>query len=178
MEVTNTSTVTASSSYDGGSSRYFRKFKYDSPPVTRMTPYKWGVQSVPHYSKDEMGGPKALSKINSDLKVLQNDISTIDVARMKEVDDLFKGVQIHRSQYKDHTGSRHPLKFFKADQYKYQCAPGATTSYFSKYPHNYIEYKIPPVLPLTYQRRRHTPYLPNLSLSGIYSESSCVAYKR
>ncbi|XP_076653461.1 uncharacterized protein LOC143359408 [Halictus rubicundus] len=143
-----------------------------------MTPYKWGAQSTAYCSRDEKGVAKALSKINRDLKILQNDISTIDAARMKEVDDLFKGVQIHRSQYKDHTGSRHPLQYFKADCYKYQCAPGATTSYFSKYPQNYVEYKIPTILPLTYQRRRHTPYLPNLSLTGIYSESSCAAYKR
>ncbi|XP_033337531.2 uncharacterized protein LOC117226873 [Megalopta genalis] len=170
--------LTISTTYDGGSYNYFRKFKYDAPPKSTMPSYKWGVQGGEEKSKSGINGIKAYSEISRGLKIPQNDISTIDVARMKEVDDLFKGVQVHRNQYKDHTGSRHPLQYFKADRYKYQCAPGATTSYFSKYPTNYIEYKIPPTVPLTYQRKMRTPYIPNLSLTGIYNERGCVAYKR
>lgn len=87
-------------------------------------------------------------------------------------------MQLHRSQYKDRTGTFHPLAYFKSDDYEYQCAPGLTTSYFAKYPFNYVEYKVPPVLPLTYERRKQRPYIPDLSLAGIYNKSSCIAYKR
>ncbi|XP_076225584.1 uncharacterized protein LOC143174739 [Nomia melanderi] len=143
-----------------------------------MPPYTWGMQSIPSSSKSDNVAVNTRRNINRQLKILSNNISTIDASRMKEVDDLFKGVQIHRSQYKDHTGTLHPLSFFKSDEYKYQCAAGMTTSYFSKYPQNYVEYKTPPVLPLTYQRRRQTPYIPHSSLTGVYNQSSCFAYKR
>ncbi|KAG7202964.1 hypothetical protein KM043_010101 [Ampulex compressa] len=117
-------------------------------------------------------------QISRDFAMPSNNISTIDAVRMKEVDDFFKGVQVHRNQYKDHTGSLHPLAFFRPDNYKYQCAPGTTFSYFSKYPEYYTEYKVPPVLPLTYSRKKQTPYIPDLSLSGVYSPYGCIAYKR
>lgn len=89
-----------------------------------------------------------------------------------------QSVQLHRSQYKDRTNTLHPLAFFKANEYDYQCAPGMTVSYLSKYPQNYIDYKIPMVLPLTYERRKQTPYIPDLSLTGIYTQTGCIAYKR
>ncbi|XP_076666342.1 uncharacterized protein LOC143367952 [Andrena cerasifolii] len=119
-----------------------------------------------------------LRSLNHNLTVPSNDISTIDIQRMKEVDDLFKAAQVQRIQYKDRTGTLHPLAFFKPDEYKYQCAPGMTASYFTKYPQNFVEYKIPAVLPLTYERQKQTPYIPQLSLFGIYNQSGCVAYKR
>ncbi|XP_076619069.1 uncharacterized protein LOC143340707 [Colletes latitarsis] len=143
-----------------------------------MQLYKWGMQDIPYSARPVTDAAKVHRKVNRELSVLSNDISTIDNSRMKEVDDLYKGVQIHRKQYKDHTGSLHPLSFFKPDRYKYQCSPGMTSSYFSKYPSNYVDYKVPPVLPLTYERRKQTPYIPDLSLIGIYNKSSCTAYKR
>lgn len=87
-------------------------------------------------------------------------------------------VQLQRSTYKDRTGTFHPLVFFTPDEYEYQCAPGMTLSYIFKYPMNYIEYKIPTVLPITYERRKQTPYIPDLSLTGIYGKKGCIAYKR
>ncbi|XP_015433878.1 PREDICTED: uncharacterized protein LOC107189776 [Dufourea novaeangliae] len=143
-----------------------------------MPPYEWGMQSTPYSPKPDIVAAKTRRNINRELKIISNEISTIDASRMKEVDDLFKGVQIHRNQYKDRTGSLHPLSFFKADHYKYQCAPGMTNSYLSKYPQSYITYKIPSVLPLTTERRKQTPCIPNLSLTGVYTRSNCIAYKR
>ncbi|KOC62440.1 hypothetical protein WH47_05430 [Habropoda laboriosa] len=157
---------------------YFQNYRNETLSKFSMPPYEWGMQSIPYSPSPEIGASKARRKINSNLTMLSNDISTIDSARMKEVDDLFKSVQIYRNQYKDRTGSSHPLAFYKPDNYDYQCAPGMTTSYFSKYPQDYIEYKIPTVLPLTYGRRKQIPYIPDLSLVGIYNEASCSAYKR
>lgn len=33
---------------------------------------------------------------------------------------------MHRDQYKDHTGQRHPLNYFKNSEYKFQCPPDPT----------------------------------------------------
>ncbi|XP_076159985.1 uncharacterized protein LOC143143033 [Ptiloglossa arizonensis] len=143
-----------------------------------MPPYRWGMQSTSYTPRPDINAAKMHRRLNRNLILLSNDISAIDVLRMKEVDDLYKGVQIHRNQYKDYTGSLHPLEFFKPDRYKYESAPGITSSYLSKYPSNYVEYKKPQVLPLTYERRKQTPYIPDLSLAGVYSKSGCIAYKR
>lgn len=85
---------------------------------------------------------------------------------------------MHRQQYKDHTGSLHPLNFFKADEYAFQCSPEVTPSYIFKYPESYTEYKRPPVLPLTYERTTKTPYMPEFAFPGIYAPGNCIAYKR
>ncbi|XP_033316708.1 protein FAM166C-like [Bombus bifarius] len=164
--------------YEGGSIGYFQNYRNETLSKFSMLPYEWGMQKTPYSPRPDIVADTVRRKINRELTVLSNDISTIDNTRMKEVDDLFKGVQIHRSQYKDRTGSFHPLTFFKPDTYMYQCAPGMTTSYFLKYPTNYVKHKMPIVLPLTYERRMQTSYIPDLSLSGIYNKSSCIAYKR
>ncbi|CAK9799008.1 hypothetical protein ANTPLA_LOCUS1867 [Anthophora plagiata] len=158
---------------------YFQNYRNETLSKFSMPPYEWGGQKIPYSPQPDIAaGKKARRRINSDLATLTNDISTIDAARMREVDDVFKSAQIHRNQYKDRTGSVHPLAYFKPDSYNYQCAPGMTVSYLTKYPQHYIEYKIPTVLPLTYERRKQTPYIPDLSLIGIYNETSCIAYKR
>ncbi|CAL7933682.1 unnamed protein product [Xylocopa violacea] len=164
--------------YEGGGISYFQNYRNETLSKFSIPLYKWGMQSTPYSPKSDISPTKNRRSINRDLNVLPNDISTIDPIRMREVDDLFKAVQIHRRQYKDRTGGFHALASFKPDYYEYQCAPGMTTSYFAKYPHKYVSSKIPVVLPLTYERRKQTPYIPDLSLSGIYNESSCIAYKR
>ncbi|KAK9302835.1 hypothetical protein QLX08_005322 [Tetragonisca angustula] len=164
--------------YDSGSIGYFHNYRNETLSKFSMLPYEWRIQKTPYSPRPDIVADTMRRKINRELTVLPNDISTIDPIRMKEVDDLFKTVQIHRSQYKDRTGSFHPLAFFKPDSYMYQNAPGMTESYVLKYPTSYIKHKIPIVLPLTYERRKQTPYIPDFSLSGIYNKSSCIAYKR
>lgn len=104
--------------------------------------------------------------------------SCVILEKLKKYRIFSQIVQLQRSTYKDRTGTFHPLVFFTADEYEYQCAPGMTLSYIFKYPMNYIEYKIPTVLPLTYERRKQTPYIPDLSLTGLYGKKGCIAYKR
>ncbi|XP_034171448.1 ciliary microtubule inner protein 2C-like [Osmia lignaria lignaria] len=165
-------------SYDGMSINYFQKYRTETLSKFSIPRYQWGMQEPSYGAQPEIIATTKRRNINRDLMLPSNDISTIDVIRMKEVDDLYKGIQIHRSQYKDRTGTFHPLTYFKPDYYKYQCAPGMTTSYITKYPENYISYKTPIVLPLTYGRRKEIPNTTDLSLSGIYNKTSCIAYKR
>nr|XP_012144346.1 PREDICTED: uncharacterized protein LOC105662934 [Megachile rotundata] len=143
-----------------------------------MPRYQWGLREIPYSPVSNLVVTAKRRKIDRELALPYNDISSIDVIRMKEVDDLYKGIQLHRSQYKDRTGTFHPLTYFKSTDYEYQCAPGMTTSYIGKYPQNYISYKTPIVLPLTYSRRTKIPVIPDLSLTGIYDKKSCIAYKR
>ncbi|XP_054016132.1 protein FAM166C-like [Hylaeus anthracinus] len=163
---------------DGGATNYFQNYRNRVLSKISMPIYKWGMESVPYSPRPNIAATKIHRSLNRNLTVPLNDISRIDAARMKEIDNLYKGVQLHRKQYMDHTGSLHPLEFFKPDHYKYQCAPGMTLSYFSKYPTSFVAYKIPNALPLTYERRKQTPYIPDMSLSGIYNQSSCNAYRR
>ncbi|XP_076748997.1 uncharacterized protein LOC143422315 [Xylocopa sonorina] len=164
--------------YESGTTSYFQNYRNKTLSTFSILPYKWAMQSTPYSPKSDVPVNINRCNINRDLNISSNDISTINPIRMKEVDDLFEAVQIHRRQYKDRTSSFHALASLKPDHYKYQCAPRMTTSYLSKYPHNYIGNRIPTVLPLTYERRKQTPYIPDLSLSGTYNESSCIAYKR
>ncbi|PBC27423.1 ciliary microtubule inner protein 2C-like [Apis cerana] len=164
--------------FEGGKIGYFQNYRNETLSKLSMPSYEWGMQKTPYSPRPEIVADTMRRNINRNLMVQTNDISTIDQKRMKEIDDLFKIVQLQRSTYKDRTGTFHPLVFFTADEYEYQCAPGMTLSYIFKYPMNYIEYKIPTVLPLTYERRKQTPYIPDLSLTGLYGKKGCIAYKR
>lgn len=55
-----------------------------------MLPYEWGMQKTPYSPRPDIVADTVRRKINRELTVLSNDISTIDNTRMKEVDDLFK----------------------------------------------------------------------------------------
>ncbi|XP_076235063.1 ciliary microtubule inner protein 2C-like [Calliopsis andreniformis] len=164
--------------HDGRTDSYFQAYRNNVLSKFSVPYYDWGLQNTEYSAKPNVPAIKMNRIINRDLNIPTNKISTIDSGRMKEVDDLYKIVQMHRSQYKDRTNTIHPLAFFKIDEYEYQCAPGMTTSYFTKYPQNYVDYKIPIVVPLTYERRKQTPYIPDLSLVGIYNKTGCIAYKR
>ncbi|KOX69533.1 hypothetical protein WN51_06543 [Melipona quadrifasciata] len=164
--------------YDSGNIGYFQNYRNETLSKFSMLPYEWGIQKTPYTPRPDIVADTMRRKINRELTVLPHDISAINPIHMKEVDDLFKIVQIHRSQYKDRTGSFYPSVFFKPDSYMYQNALGMTESHVSKYPTSYVKYKIPIILPLTYERRKQTPYIPDFSLSGIYNKSSCIAYKR
>ena len=55
-----------------------------------MLPYEWGAQKTPYSPRPDIVADTMKCKINRELTILPNDISTIDPIRMKEVDDLFK----------------------------------------------------------------------------------------
>lgn len=48
------------------------------------------MQKTPYSPRPDIVADTVRRKINRELTVLSNDISTIDNTRMKEVDDLFK----------------------------------------------------------------------------------------
>lgn len=60
----------------------------------KIPPYKWGSRSIPYAPRPDVVATKMLRSLNHNLNVLSNDISTIDIQRMKEVDDLFKVIRI------------------------------------------------------------------------------------
>ncbi|XP_015518448.1 ciliary microtubule inner protein 2C-like [Neodiprion pinetum] len=166
------------SSYEGGTVSYFQSYRNETLSRFSMPPYEWGLQSTPYSPRPDLVAAAKVRDYNRSLSVPRNNITTIDAGRMREIDDLYKGVQMHRQQYKDHTGSLHPLSFFKADEYPFQCSPTLVPTYFSKHPETYTEYKRPPVLPLTFERATKTPYMPEFAFPGIYSPGNCIAYKR
>lgn len=84
---------------------------------------------------------------------------------------------MQRESYKDHTGKLHPVDYFKAPEYIYQCPPDPTAQYF-KCPQYYTKYKDPPVLPITLNRSYRSPSLPERALTGRYSPISDISYKR
>lgn len=98
---------------------------------------------------------------------------------------------MHRDQYKDHTGTLHPLDYFKSSAYMYHC-PDNPTKYFKfffsviffcknsdfsaylKFPERYVKYKDPLVLPLTLERSYNDPMYPDKALTGVYNRNSYV----
>ncbi|KAK2576471.1 hypothetical protein KPH14_005802 [Odynerus spinipes] len=155
---------------------YFRDYRTKKISRFFMPPYDWGAPRGSYAPR-----PDTTMTLRSRLRSLtvpKTNISTIDAARMKEVDDLYMAVQAHRDQTKDYSGKLHPLDFFKTNKYNYQCAPSLISSYFIRYPTSYTKYKVPPVLPLTYERVIETPCRPDLVLTGIYDRTSCIAWKR
>ncbi|XP_014597845.1 PREDICTED: uncharacterized protein LOC106783647 [Polistes canadensis] len=155
---------------------YFKHYRNEKISRIILPSYSW---TVPKKSYTPLPNPTMTlqTRVRS-LTIPQNNISTIDLAHMKEVDNLYTVVQVHRDQYKDRSSNLHPLEFFKTDKYKYQCAPALISSYFTKYPTSYTKYKTPAILPLTYERKKEIPCIPDLVLSGIYDRSNCIAYKR
>ncbi|KAI4486897.1 hypothetical protein M0802_012216 [Mischocyttarus mexicanus] len=155
---------------------YFKQYRNEQISRIILPPYSWNVPK-----KSYTPQPNSMMTLQTRIRSLampQNNISTIDLAQMKQVDNLYTIVQIHRDQYKDRSSSLHPLKFFEMDKYKYQCSSALIPSYFTKYPTSYTKYKSPAILPLTYERKIDTPCIPDLVLSGIYDRSNCITYKR
>ncbi|XP_030759793.1 UPF0573 protein C2orf70-like [Sitophilus oryzae] len=107
------------------------------------------------------------------LRFPQSDISMLDAGRQQEVDNFYVACQMHREQYKDYTGSLHPLDYFKSADYLYQC-PKDPTSVYMKYPVYYTKYKDPLVFPLSYGRTKRLPPLPGRALTGVYERTSYV----
>ncbi|KAJ8949245.1 hypothetical protein NQ318_022758 [Aromia moschata] len=97
------------------------------------------------------------------------------IARMK-VPPL-RACQLHRDQYRDYSGALHALDYFKTADYMYQC-PSDPTSKYLKVPEYYVKYKQPTVLPVTLERTLRTPSLPSRALTGVFSPSSDISYKR
>ncbi|XP_015589304.2 uncharacterized protein LOC107264965 [Cephus cinctus] len=172
-------TKTHATSYNGGIINYFQKYRNEVLSRFSMPSYDWGSsRKVTYVPRPELVSAIGVHKYEKSLAIPINNITTIDAGRMREVDELYKGVQMHRQQYKDHTRKLHPLDFFRSNEYSYQCAPSLLPSYLFKYPQTYIEYKLPSVLPLTYEKRMNTPFIPDLAFPGIYNSGSCIAYKR
>ncbi|XP_050510884.1 uncharacterized protein LOC126887416 [Diabrotica virgifera virgifera] len=136
--------------------------------------YEWGNVSSVYTPTPDVSVYKSTLKYNNFQK---SEFSVIDRQRSKEVDDYYLMCQLHRDQYKDTSGSLHPLNYFKKADYLYQC-PSDPTSAYMKHPEYYVKYRQPIVLPLTLERSLKTPMLPERALTGRYNTSSDISYKR
>ncbi|ENN72004.1 hypothetical protein D910_08675 [Dendroctonus ponderosae] len=158
-----------SSFYQSGHTSYFQSFRNDRISRMQMPAQEWGVLTSPYTPHPDIS---IYGKPSKYLQFPPSGISMLDAARQQEVDDFYRACQMHRDQYKDHTGSLHPLDFFKASDYSYQC-PKDPTSVYLKCPERYTRYKDPIVLPLTLERTYRAPMLPERALTGVYNRSSC-----
>ncbi|KAF2901420.1 hypothetical protein ILUMI_04767 [Ignelater luminosus] len=142
-----------------------------------MPPYEWGMMNTPYSPRPDIAASGKGTNWNRMLQMPRSPVTFLDAGRQQEVDDFYKGCQMHRDQYKDHAGRLHPLTYFKTAEYRFQCPPDLTSTYM-KFPQYYTKYKDPPVLPITLDRSYRSPYLPERALTGRYSPSSDSSYKR
>lgn len=59
-----------------------------------MPEYQWSFERIPYSLKSHSSGVKKIRDLNRLLTVPSNNISTIDLGRIKEVDDFFKVLEI------------------------------------------------------------------------------------
>ncbi|KAK9720037.1 hypothetical protein QE152_g22342 [Popillia japonica] len=142
-----------------------------------MPPYEWGFMNTPYTPRPDISISGKPTNWNKMLQMPRPEFSMLDAGRQQEVDNFYKVAQIHRDQYKDHTGQRHPLNYFKRAEYKFQCPPDPTSTYL-KFPQYYTKYRTPPVLPVTLHRTNRMPSLPERALTGRFSPYSDISYKR
>ncbi|KAK0161041.1 hypothetical protein PV327_009559 [Microctonus hyperodae] len=130
------------------------------PPVNKN--YRHRVKSIKNYANVQIG---KIYEYTAPLIPATTRISTINPIRVKEIDDFFIGVQLHRQQYKDRTGLLHPIEYFTKNNNN---TNQLTASYFCDYETTFIKYKIPIVLPTTYERSNRLPSLPERPIYGVY----------
>ncbi|KAK5647583.1 hypothetical protein RI129_002475 [Pyrocoelia pectoralis] len=156
---------------------YFQNYRNENLCKMQMPPYEWGMMTTPYSPRPDI---VAGGKNTNWSRILHNPtqpITFLDVGRQKEIDDFYKLCQMHREQYKDHSGRLHPLNYFNLPDYCYQCPKDLTSAYL-KFPQHYVKYKDPPVLPITLERSYRSPSLPQRALTGRYAPSSDNSYKR
>ncbi|XP_050305537.1 protein FAM166C-like [Anthonomus grandis grandis] len=162
-----------SEGYDPGRVSYFQNFRNENISKMQMPPQEWGVITSPYTPHPDISIFKKPCKYN---RFPLSEISMLDKARQQEVDDFYMACQLHRDQYKDHTGSLHPLDYFKTSEVTYQCPKDPSSVYF-KYPEFYTKYKDPLVMPLTLERSYRAPILPERALTGVYNRTSFIGRK-
>ncbi|KAL1501023.1 hypothetical protein ABEB36_006428 [Hypothenemus hampei] len=160
-------------SYDPSHLKYFQNFRNDHISRMRMPPQEWGVTTSPYTPHPDVSIFQKPCKYRT---FPQSEISMLDAARQQEIDNFYMACQMHRDQYKDHTGTLHPLDYFKTMDYKYQC-PTDPTSVYLKYPERYVRYKDPLVYPLTLERSYRAPLMPERALTGVYNRTSFIGRK-
>ncbi|KAJ8925983.1 hypothetical protein NQ315_009838 [Exocentrus adspersus] len=153
---------------------YFQQYRNDTISRMLVPTYDWGGMNISYAPHPDASVYK---KTRGYVTLPQSQFSMIDAARQQEVDDFYLASQYHRDQYRDTTGTLHPLDYFKRDDYSFQC-PTDPTSQYIKYPERSTRYKHPLTLPITLERTLKTPLLPDRALTGVYSPSSDIAYKR
>ncbi|KAF5304896.1 hypothetical protein FQR65_LT00780 [Abscondita terminalis] len=156
---------------------YFQNYRNENLCKMQMPPYEWGMMTTPYTPRPDIavnGRGVSWDKI---LRMPKNPVTYQDVGRQQEIDNFYKLCQLHRDQYRDHTGRLHPLTYFKIGEYQHQCAPNMTRTYL-RFPEYYVPYKSPPVLPVTLERTKRSPSLPARALTGVYNPSSDRRYER
>lgn len=140
-------------------------------------PNEWDLMRIPYSARSDRVSAykKAKWKLASESSTVK--LRLIDEARMNEVDSFYKVCQMHRDQYRDHTGTLHPLAYFQHGEYLWMNSPKLTRLYL-EYPSSYVQYKQPLVLPKSYQRATPISTLPGRTLVGHYFHGSDNSYNR
>ncbi|KAG5890910.1 hypothetical protein JTB14_024908 [Gonioctena quinquepunctata] len=153
---------------------YFQNYRNENISRIKVPRYDWGLTNSTYTPDPDVS---AYQKSCRYLNLPESQFSVIDRERHQEVDDFYVLCQLHRDQYKDKSGSLHPLYYFKSSEYLYQCPIDPTTRYLN-YPEYHVKYKQPITLPLTFERSFKTVSLPDRALTGVYNRSSDITYKR
>ncbi|XP_017784065.1 PREDICTED: UPF0573 protein C2orf70 homolog [Nicrophorus vespilloides] len=155
---------------------YFQNYRNENLSKFQMPPYEWGFMNTPYTPRPDIAVSSGKNN-GKYLKLPQPQFTMLDPGRQQEIDDFYKVSQLHRDQYKDHSGRLHRLDYFKLNDYRFQCPTDPTSTYL-KSPQYYVKYKDPIVLPITLDRSYRSPMLPNRALTGRYSPQSDISYKR
>lgn len=89
-----------------------------------MPQYQWDNSRPNYVARPTLTNDKTTSKFAI---FPQPQISLLDAGRQQEVDDFYLACQLHRDQYKDQTGTLHPLDYFKKSEILYQSSQSPTT---------------------------------------------------
>ncbi|KAG8256897.1 protein FAM166C B-like [Homalodisca vitripennis] len=162
--------------YQTENTNFFQNYRNETLSRFAMPTYHWGYTRTPYSPRADLVGAYRKANWKKLLETPSVKVRLIDEARSQEVDDFYKLCQMHRDQYKDHTGRLHPLRFFQNADTKWN-APNLTQTYL-EFPTKFVEYKKPPVLPKTYARSVPLPILPGRTLAGRYYQGSDNFYNR
>ncbi|XP_044740047.1 protein FAM166C-like [Chrysoperla carnea] len=153
------------SKYQSSSLNYFRDYRDETLRNFQMPKDDWGTRLSPYSPRPDVVGSKNTSNFDKLISFPRFDLTFVDQKRTNEIEEFYRVCQLHREYYKDRLGHKHPLEFFKSDDYAYQCAPNMTDVYL-KSPSAYVKYKYPPTVPLTYGRGVRIPNLPERTLAS------------
>ncbi|KAK4885432.1 hypothetical protein RN001_001703 [Aquatica leii] len=156
---------------------YFQNYRNENICKMQMPSYEWGIMTTPYTPRPDIAVNGKGTNWDKILSMPKSPVTFLDRGRQQEIDNFYKVCQMHREQYKDHSGTLHPLSYFAPTDYKYQCPQSLTKTYL-KFPEYYVKYKDPAVLPLTLERSYRSPSLPARALTGVYNPSSDNKYKR
>ncbi|XP_018329397.1 UPF0573 protein C2orf70 homolog [Agrilus planipennis] len=156
---------------------YFQNYRNENLSKFQMPPYEWGLTKTPYSPRPDIAVGGKSTNWAKMLNMPPSPVTVVNLGRQQEINDFYKLTQLHRDQYKDHTGRLHPYDYFRTADFRYQCPSDPTTRYL-KSPQYYVKYKDPAVLPLTLERSFRAPPLPARALTGRFAPSSDISYKR